>query len=165
MDQAGCEPIRRGWICCPPMPRRTKACAGWARPVFSNRGGVFHKVLALQNGGERRPISAGVSRSSTIIGHHTGDKTTEKWKAAWSSSLSPVLAPVSLQLAIPWTTPETENKVAIGPLVAGGRESRSGGCARSLEAGGGAGSDAKTPRPQGSSGAAGCRERSLSSGR
>jgi len=55
-----------------------QACAG-ARPVFSNRGGVFHEVLALQNGGERRPISAAVSRSTIIIGPpHWGQDHRER---------------------------------------------------------------------------------------
>ena len=50
------------------MAKHTKACAWWARAVFSREGTVLHENLAEERGGERKHISAAVSRSRTIMG-------------------------------------------------------------------------------------------------
>ena len=45
------------------MAEHTKACAWWAGAVFSREGAVLHENLAEGRGGERKHISAAVSRS------------------------------------------------------------------------------------------------------
>ena len=50
------------------MAKHTKARAWWAGAVFSREGAVLHENLAEERGGERKHISAAVSRSRMIIG-------------------------------------------------------------------------------------------------
>ena len=50
------------------MAEHTKACAWWASAVFSREGTVLHENLLEERGGERKHISAAVSRSKIIIG-------------------------------------------------------------------------------------------------
>ena len=50
------------------MSEHTKAGAWRARAVFWHEGAVLHENLAEERGGERRYISAAVSRSKMIIG-------------------------------------------------------------------------------------------------
>ena len=50
------------------MAKHTQACAWWAGAVFSRERAVLHENLAEERGGERKHISAAVSRSRMIIG-------------------------------------------------------------------------------------------------
>ncbi len=50
------------------MAKHTKACEWGARAVLSSKGAVFHETLAMKSGGERKHISATVSRSRIIMG-------------------------------------------------------------------------------------------------
>ena len=60
------------------MAKHTKACAWWAGAVFWREGAVLHENLAEERGGERKHISAAVSRSRMIIGPpHWGQDQVE----------------------------------------------------------------------------------------
>ena len=60
------------------MAEHTKACAWWARAVFSREGAVLHENLAEERGGERKHISTSVRRSKIIIGPpHLGQDQVE----------------------------------------------------------------------------------------
>ncbi len=60
------------------MVKHTKACAWWARVVFSREGAVLHENLAEGRGGERKHISAAVRRCKMIIGPpHRGQDQVE----------------------------------------------------------------------------------------
>src|ERR1019366_6191381 len=117
---------------------------------------------AVENAGAFPPRLVAPGRS---WGRRTGGRTMWKWKAGESSS---VLAPrvvVLVRVVNRPVVPGTGSKGARERHAVGGPESRSGGCARSPGEAHGAGSGARTPRPPGSSGVAGCRARRLSSGR
>ena len=71
------------------MAQHTKACAWWARAAFSREGAVLHENLAAGRGGERKYISAAVSRSRMIIGPpHWGQDhvEVEGWRVEQPSS-------------------------------------------------------------------------------
>ena len=53
---------------CQHVTRHTRARAWWADALWSSRDAVFHESLVRVSGGERRHISAAVSRSRIIMG-------------------------------------------------------------------------------------------------
>ena len=60
------------------MAKHTQAWAWWADAVFSREGAALHENLAEERGGERKHISAAVSRSKMIIGPpHWGQDQVE----------------------------------------------------------------------------------------
>ena len=60
------------------VAKHTTASAWWAHAVFSREGAVLHENLAEERGGERKHISAAVSRSRMIIGPpHWGQDQVE----------------------------------------------------------------------------------------
>jgi hypothetical protein len=169
--------VNPGWIGCgvrcgaedgrfvgrwPSTPRRARG--GQARS-FRVREQYF-----MRTSRRRRVESVSTSPPPSVApgwssGRRTGGRTRWRWKAVGSSSLLPPRAAVLVRLANRSVVPGAGSKLATVPCAVGGPESRSGGCARSPEEARGAGSGARIPRPPESSGAAGCRARSLSSER